>query len=200
MAGQMPLEQVLTDYQMRVRRTIEIPASTDLIYSAITTVDLGQSRLFRILTPPSGRTRRWNSGTTALDRPPFRLTDLRRHEAMVLADEPGIGIMLGAIARLWSVRPSLQRVPPEYFATVQRPGFVKITATIEASIVDDVRSEAAIEVRFQPLDESALRHFCMGWSFGQLIVQAVQREVLSLTDCRARYLVGSTASDRRPCS
>lgn len=196
MAGQMPLEQVLADDLTRVRRTIEISASTDLVYSAITTVDLGQSRLLRILTPPSGRARRWHGGTTSLDRPPFRLTDLRRHEAMVLADEPGIGIMLGAIARLWSVRPSLQRVPPEYFATVQRPGFVKITASIETSFLDESRSEAAVDIRFHPLDESALRHFRMGWPFGRLIVNVVEREVLSLIVRRARHLAENTANTR----
>lgn len=195
MAGQMPVQHALSDYYTQVRRTIDVDASPEQVYTAIMTVDLGQSRFLRMLTPAGGRARRWDAGTTALDRPPFRLTDVRRYEAMILSDEPGEGITLGAIARLWSVRPSLQRVPPGYFAVAHHPGFVKVTATIEAEPCDAGRTRVVFDVRFQPLDAGALRHFRMGWPFGRLITSCVQREVLSLIARQAELLAQRTTSD-----
>lgn len=123
------------------------------------------------------------------------MSDVRRYDVMILSDERGKGITLGAIARLWSVRPSLQRVPPGYFAAAHHPGFVKVTATIEVELLDTGRSRAMIDICFHPVDTAALRHFRLGWLFGRLVTTYLQREILSLIARRAEHLAQLAASD-----
>jgi hypothetical protein len=181
----MLIDEVLPEYVASARREIVVAASADRVYTAILTADLRGSALLRALRPPRARFDRWYGGVTDGGEPPLHLANLRRFGVMVLAERPTDGVALGAMARLWSVRPDVQRVPPDYFAMSTKPGFVKIAATFEVAAVGADESRLMCEVRFSPLDAPARRRFRIGWPIGRLLVRLAQHEVLAQIRRRA---------------
>src|SRR5439155_676250 len=111
----------LGGYERSLRREVVVEAPAARVYAAIVTADLHGALLFRVLRPPSGWLGRWHGGVAVDGESPLRLLDLRRFGVLVLAERPPEGVALGAIARLWSVRPSVQRISANFFASATRP-------------------------------------------------------------------------------
>jgi uncharacterized protein YndB with AHSA1/START domain len=192
----MLIDEVLAAYEAALRYEVIVEAPAPLVYHAIVTADLRASPWLRVFRPPSTWLGRWNSGLDISGQPPFRLLDARRLGILVLAERPPEGVTLGAVARLWSVRPSPRRIPPEFFASVANPGYVKVAATLEAIPLSAHRSLLACEVRFQPLDAAARRRFRLGWPVGWLVTRLIRHAVLSVIRRRAESMVALPAAGR----
>ena len=186
----MPINESMPDYFLRVRRELVIAAPRDRVYTAVLTTDLGDSWLSRLLHPQSDWLRRWRRDVAELARPPFRLLDLRRFGCVVLCERAGEAVVLGAVLRLWSVRPQPQRLPAEFFGPYSRPGYVKTAVAFNVEAISANETRLAIEIRFLPTDSSSHRRFRLGWPIGRLIIYAALRETLSQI---GRHASGRTA-------
>jgi hypothetical protein len=196
-AGSAPalIDEVMPAFDHRVRREVVVQTSTAQAYTAILTTDLTESRLLRLLQSGGAWPGRWHGDLPDAGRPPLRLTDLRRFGLLVLAERPNRGLALGAIVRLWSVRPMLQRIPPDYFASSTKPGFSRVAATIEVKPVDCGVTLLSCEARFLTPDRSARRRFRFGWPFGRILVAIVEREALRVIRRHARRGAPSAGYD-----
>jgi hypothetical protein len=121
----MLIDESMPDYIVRLRRELVVAAPSDRVYAAILTADLGALPLVRLVHSQADWLRRWHRDVAEPMRPPFRLLDLRRLGFVVLGERAGEAVVLGAVLRLWSVRPQPQRIPAEFFGRITRPGYVK---------------------------------------------------------------------------
>jgi hypothetical protein len=192
----MLIDEVLAEYEASVRRETIVEAPATRVYPAIVTADLRGSPWLRIFRPPSAWLGRWNGGLDIGNQPPFRLLDVRRFGILVLAERPPEGVALGALARLWSVRPSPQRLPAAFFAGAACPGYVKIAATVEVIPLSAHRAKLTCEVRFQPLDAMARRRFRLGWLVGRLVTHLAQRALLGVIRQRAESIFALPVAER----
>jgi hypothetical protein len=176
----MLIDRSMPDFEVRVRRERLVAAPCGRVGAAIFTTDLNKAFLLRALRPQTDWSQRWHHDVSGLRRPPFRLLDLRRFGFVVLEESPEKGIVLGVIARLWSVRPQPQRVPAEFYARYAKPGYVKIAMSFEVESVDCGTTRLICEIRFRPTDRLGRRRFWAGWPFGWLLVRFIQWEMLRL--------------------
>src|SRR5688572_19016004 len=167
----MLIDDVLPTFAASCRRELVVHAPADRVYSAILTVDLHDSPIVRLFRPPASWFGRWHQSTGATQHPPLRLTDLRRYGLLLLSEQPPDGIALGAVARLWSVRPSLQRMPADFFEHAAQSGFVKVAATFEVVPISETETLLVCEFRFLPIDDVGRNRFRLGWPIGQLLVR-----------------------------
>lgn len=181
----MLIDEVLPEYEASCRREVVVQTSADRVYAAILTSDLHLSPWLRLFRPPATWFGRWHHDTGAVGQVPLRLADLRRYGVLVLAERPPDGIALGAVARLWSVRPSLQRMPADFFERADKRGFVKVAASFEAIPGAENETLLVCEFRFLPIDDAGRRRFRLGWPIGRILVRLAQGEVMTVIERRA---------------
>lgn len=108
----------------------------------------------------------------------------------MLAEIPGHEIVFGAVTQFWVPNPVFRSVPPEEFANLREPGYVKIAWTLRADPINSQNSVACTETRVITTDASARAKFRRYWSMilpGVILIRrALLRAVKKEAERRAR--------------
>ncbi len=83
---------------------------------------------------------------------------------VVLADIPGHEIVMGAVTRPWEPNVVVRGIPPDAFAAIDEPDYVKIVWTLRVDPVSPYSSIARSETRAVATDASARRKFRWYWA------------------------------------
>lgn len=167
-------------FERIIRVEMAVPAPADRVYAAIHTANLDDARLLRPFRTDNGLMETWKDELARFDRPPFRLLDLRRFGFVLIRDTKDVGVTLGAVARLWSVRPSLTRTTPESFPYLDVPGFTKLTLSLFAQATAETEMNLIGEIRFVPLGKSGRTRFRTGWPIGRTVARFALKEMMTL--------------------
>lgn len=84
---------------------------------------------------------------------------------VVLAEQPGRELVMGAATIPWHANPVFRSVPAGDFEAFREPGYVKIAWSLRAEPVDAQRSMFHTETRVSTTDPQAREHFKRYWSF-----------------------------------
>ena len=78
--------------------------------------------------------REWLMGSAPAERPPSRgmLAAVQELGWVMLAEDPGREVVMGAVTRPWEANPVFRPVPPDQFRAFAEPGYVKIVWTLRA--------------------------------------------------------------------
>jgi hypothetical protein len=82
----------------------------------------------------------------------------------VLAERPGLEIVMGCATKPWEANPVFRALQPEEFAAFNEPGYVKIVWTLRADPVSSDSSIFRTETRAIATDSTARRKFRRYWS------------------------------------
>jgi hypothetical protein len=121
-------------------------------------------------------------GTRARQRPPRPFLQQALDLGwVVLAEEPGQGMALGAVTRPWESDVRFEGVAPERFRGFSEPRYVKIAWTLQVDPLGAEASEFLTETRAGATDEEARARFRRYWAMVSpgvvLIRRAIVRQV-----------------------
>ncbi len=163
----MLIDDFLPDYDVAERHAILIHAPAERVYSAVRSLDLGDSPIIRGLFRLRG-----------LPRSALTLDGLQRIRFTVLGEDPGREILLGLVGRFWTLTGDLQRVDPAGFKAFDRDGYAKAAWNFSLAPRSDGRVRLSTETRVCCADEASRRRFRRYWRLVGPFSALIRREML----------------------
>lgn len=174
-----------------------VNATPDATYAAMKEIDLRDpltDLLFELRELPLNLARRWR-GESPVQRPP-RLTfgELPKEGPVwvVLNEEPGVELVIGAVGRFWKRDYGTRAITAPEFIPFNEPGYAKVALSLAVRPT----SEGAIlryEARTRATDESARRTFRRYWRIIGAGVGIVMRRIVRRIRHEAEQRVPVTA-------
>jgi len=175
------LDSFLPSYQFHEVHTIRVHASPDQVYRAVKEVTPGEIRFLRELlairslparllgkggppAPMKGYEVRSYSKEASAAQPILDL--FLRSGFLMLAEEPGRGIVIGCVDRYWAIEadgasPSIGR--PEDFRAFDAPDYAKVAANFLVEDEGAGWTRVTTETRILATDAVARRKFAVYW-------------------------------------
>jgi hypothetical protein len=125
------------------------------------------------------------------DRPRGLLAQVLSLGWGVLADVPGLAIVLGAVTKPWEADVTFRAVPPARFAAFSEPGYVKIAWTLRVDASQRGGSIFRTETRAVATDPEARAKFRWYWAFFSPGIAVIRRVSLGLLRVEAERRMGS---------
>jgi hypothetical protein len=168
------IDDFLPEFDVVERHRIRVRASAERAYEAVRALDLGRSPVVMALFAVRGLLR--------MGRRPgsFRLEDAGRLGFVVLGEEPGVEIVLGAVGRFWQLRGGIGRVEPEEFEAFAGPGFAKGALTLRVDPDGPDASMVHTETRVLCTDPESRKKFLRYWRVIGPFSGLIRREALRL--------------------
>lgn len=157
----MLIDQFMPAFDVAERHGIEIRAPAERAYAGIRSVDLTRSFVIRSLFALRGFPAVY-AGRGA-GRRGLTLDDFLRSGFVVLAEEPGVEIVLGVIGRFWRPTGGLVRFAPDEFTAFKQPGYAKAVWNFRVHPAGEGRVQVDKQTRVQATDEKSLKSFKRYW-------------------------------------
>ncbi len=164
-----PFPEFLAASDVRSRHTIEVDGDAAAAFAAIKQVDLGRSRLIRILFRLRGLSRRTET-----------LAGLEQIGFTPLLDEPDRALVLGIVGRFWSPRGQLQRLSIEEFRHFEQPGWAKAVWSFVIEPTGTNRVRLVTETHIRCFGDGARRRFRLYWTVVGPFSGLIRRDMLRL--------------------
>jgi hypothetical protein len=176
--GFLPKPDVIERHESVVR------ADGDTAYRVIRTLDFARSPVVRglfLLRGIPGMLRHGRrDGEIPYTTPHLRLEDVLGFGFVVLAEEPGVEIVLGVVGRFWRPRGDIIRMQPEEFESFARPGFAKGAMNIRVEPAGDGLTRIATETRVRCTDARSRRSFLRYWRLIGPFSALIRRRMLAM--------------------
>jgi hypothetical protein len=176
--GFLPKPDVIERHESVVR------ADCDTAYRVIRTLDFARSPVVRglsLLRGIPGMLRRGRrDGEIPYTTPHLGLEDVLGFGFVVLAEEPGVEIVLGVVGRFWRPRGDIIRMQPEEFESFDRPGFAKGAMNIRVEPAGDGLTRIATETRVRCTDARSRRSFLRYWRLIGPFSALIRRRMLAM--------------------
>jgi len=188
MVAMPAISRFLPDPRLRQCYRVAVAADSAAAWSAVRGVDLYESPLIRLLFMARflpGWVGAWIEGNglgpvpraMPIDRMLAPGTGFR-----LLAEEPGVELVAGAIGKLWEPRIAFLATAPEGFAGFAEPGYAKLAFSLEVAPRTFGGSWIGLDLRVDFTDESAWRKFIPYWlfigRFSHLIRRTLMRDLV----------------------
>lgn len=165
----MLLDDLLPVWDVRSVHAAVVAAPPRAVYAAVRRLDLGGSPINRLLFMARGLP--WRGG--------LKLSDLMARGFVLLGQDPPRELVLGLVARPWTLLGGIRRIDADGFRRFDRPGY----ARIGWSFLVEARGRASrlvTETRIRCTDEAGRRRFRRYWRLIAPFSGAVRREALLL--------------------
>ncbi len=148
------------DVVERHRVSVNAPAATTLKVAG--DIDLFNLPAVRAIF----RGRELLMASAPVERPPSRgmLAAVQELGWVMLAEDPGREVVMGAVTRPWEADPVFRSIPPDEFRAFAEPGYVKIVWTLRADPTSASSSVFRTETRAVATDADARTWFRVYWS------------------------------------
>ena len=178
------LDHYLPHFDAVLRHGAVIPASPDDAYAWLERFDFAQAcaEVGRAVAEVRAVPR----GVAAVARqaerlPPgarFLLDDAVQNGFVLLTEEPGRHVVLGAVGKLWQPRIELLQLNREAFADFHEAKYVKAVIGFLVVPYGEDRTLLKIESRFAATDPSARAHFRRSWHADEPFITFLMRRVV----------------------
>lgn len=158
----------------------EVAAPPAATYETITTLDFAQSPAIRLLLVVRGVPHAITG--RALPTGVISLESFIETGFVVLEEEPGEEIVLGAVGKFWMPTSRLLPITAERFRAFDEAGFAKATMNLRVEPLDDDYSRVITETRVACTDELARKRFKRYWFVVGPFSSLIRREMLSLVE------------------
>jgi hypothetical protein len=155
------------DHAALRRRVVDAPAAD--VYAAIRELDLRRSMTIRLLFSLRGMQTR-----------SLRLFDLVGRGFIVLGERPGEELLLGLVARPWTLRGGIREIQPREFRSFAEEGYARIAWNFRVEPLDERRSCLSTETRIVCTDARSRRRFSRYWAVVAPFSGWTRREMLRL--------------------
>ena len=156
------LDRFMPEYDVVERHHVRVKAPAEITLSAAADTDLQGSPVVRAIF----RARELVLGARPDDgaRPKRLLAEMTALGWGVLAENPGLEIVVGAVTQPWMAHVEFRALPPDEFHAFREPGYVKIVWTLRADPVGAAESVFRTETRVSTTDSTARRKFRWYWA------------------------------------
>jgi hypothetical protein len=160
-SGGWLIDRHMPEFDVSERHAVAVAAPAAIAYEAVRRVDLAKSRPIRALFAVRGlplrlRARRNRPGSLGVD-------DLLRAGFVLLDEEPGVEIVLGAAGRFWTPSGGLRRMDASEFGEPAVPGEARAVWSFRVGPRRDGGSWVVTETRVRCPDERTRRRFILYW-------------------------------------
>lgn len=165
----MLLDEFLPAWDVRRIHATDVDARPDRVFAAVRRLDLSGSPINRVLFAARGL--RASGG--------LKLSDLMTRGFVLLGEDPPRELVLGLVARPWTLMGGIRRLDPEGFRRFDRPGY----ARIGWSFLVEPRERGtrlSTETRIRCTDDASRRRFAWYWRVIGPFSGVVRREALTL--------------------
>jgi len=183
----MLIDDFLPAFDVSARHSLEIAAPIECAYAAVRRVDLGKSRVTRLLLTLRGLPRLFQAGGRA-ERDTMTLDDIVRGGFVLLGEQAPKEILLGVVGKFWTPTGGVQRLNPDGFRTFTQAGFAKAAWNFSLEPLGSNVTRLATETRVLCLDAGSRRRFRLYWFFVGLFSGWTRREALRLVKEEAERL------------
>ena len=179
----MLIDEYLPSGEATEVQEVHVKAATDVTWAAIRETDLRDpmiDALFTIRELPDRLARRWRGEAPRSDPQTVTFKDLETSEMgwVLLAEEQGVELLVGAVGRFWRRDYGWLPVASEQFATFDDPGFAKLAVSFQVHVEGRGRSILRYEARTATTDGAARERFSRYWSIIHPGVTIVMRRAL----------------------
>lgn len=146
-------------------------------------------RVLGVLRAPGKQT------TVEAASPTFRLKDMANLGWILLAETPGVEMVLGQVSRPWKADASCTDAPttPERFTTFDKPGFAKIVTGLRVDRYGTGSCILTVETRVATTDAGSRRRFRRYWLLIGPVSSLIRRMALRLLATELRRSAPGTA-------
>ena len=203
--AELLVERFLPRYDVAVVHADVFRASPAQCYARVMELDLLQApfvraalglralpqRVLGSLRAPGNRTSIEASPLT------FRLRDMVGLGWILLAEIPGVEMVLGQVSRPWKADASSTGAPttPEQFTNFDHPGFAKIVTSLRVDPYGNDSSILTVETRVAATDAMSRRRFRRYWLLIGPASSLIRRMALRLLATELRRSASSAAHD-----
>ena len=179
----MLIDEYLPSGEATEVQEVHVKAATDVTWAAIRETDLRDpmiDALFTIRELPDRLARRWRGEAPRSDPQTVTFKDLETSEMgwVLLAEEQGVELLVGAVGRFWRRDYGWLPVAPEQFTTFDDPGFAKLAVSFQVHVEGRGRSILRYEARTATTDGAARERFSRYWRIIHPGVTIVMRRAL----------------------
>jgi hypothetical protein len=127
----------------------------------------------------------------------FRPKDMVGLGWVLLAETPGVEMVLGQVSRPWRADASSPSAPttPEEFTTFDEPGYAKIVTSLRVDRYGDASSILTVETRVATTDATSRRRFRRYWLLIGLASSLIRRMSLRLLAAELARSAGGRADE-----
>jgi len=156
------LDHFMPQYDVVERHRVHVDAPAGTTLDVASNLDLFDLPAVRAIF----KGRELLLGSAPGERPPARgmLAAVQALGWVVLADDPGREVVLGAVTKPWEANPVFRSVPPDEFRAFAEPDYVKIAWTLRADPAGRQASIFRTETRAVATDAAARSRFRVYWS------------------------------------
>jgi hypothetical protein len=176
--GDTLLDRFMPAYDVVERHQQRIAAPAEIMFGVLCEVDPQQSSLVRAIF--KGRELILGSEPDSSKRPRGLLALTQTLGWRVLAEIPGLEVVLGAVTQPWKANVVFRGLAPDRFADFNEPDYVKIVWNLRADPVGPNESMARTETRVATTDPPAQRKFRRYWSIFSPGIILIRRATLHL--------------------
>src|SRR5262249_41151260 len=164
-------------YEVADRHHIDVEAPADVTFATLSELDLERCGLVNAIF----KARALILGSTAdrTNQPRHLLESVQELGWRILAEQPGVGVVLGAGTRPWEADVVFRGIPSEQFAGFDEPNYVKIVWTLRADPIGEHKSIARTETRAIATDDVARAKFRRYWSVFSPGIVLIRRAMLA---------------------
>jgi hypothetical protein len=155
------LDRSLDRWDVRSHHEKTIEASASDTYAAVRGLDMGRSLPVLALVTIRALPRLLMGKTKA--RRAVTLDSFFEVGFVILEEEPGSELVLGAVGRFWRPDGGIVQVTPDEFAAFDRPGYAKGAINFRVDEESPSRTILTTETRVQCTDLGARKRFLLYW-------------------------------------
>jgi hypothetical protein len=186
------LDRFLAAYEIVERHGVRVEAPAEVTLAAACEQDLLAHPVIRAVF--KAREVVMGSAPDTQVRPRALLAQVLSLGWVVLAEDPGREVVVGAVTRPWEADVVFRGVPPADFAAFSEPGYVKIAWSLRA---DPAGAEASLfrtETRAAATSDAARARFRRYWSFVSPGIALIRRMLLKPLKAEAERRFGQQRS------
>ena len=165
----MLLDEFVPAWDVRKVHATEVRARAEAVYAAVRRLDLGGSPINRVLFLARGLGPRRS----------IKLSDLMARGFVLLGEDPPHELVLGLVARPWTLMGGARRVDAEGFRRFDEPGYARIGWSFMVG-ARGLTSRLVTETRIRCTDAASRRKFRWYWRVIGPFSGVVRREALLL--------------------
>jgi hypothetical protein len=172
------LDRFMPSYDVAERHETVVHAPAPATWAAAQALDLHRSLLIRAIF--AGRELILRSAPRAKAEPRPFLTEIRQLGWVVLAEDPGRELVMGAVTQPWEANVKFRGLPAGAFAGFKEPGYAKIAWTLAVEPRDSESCVFSTETRVATTDPASRVRFRRYWSIFSPGILLIRRQTLRL--------------------
>ena len=148
----MLINEYLSIYDVNSKYSIDVNTSPEKVYGKIYSLDLGESRIIRLLFRLRG-----------MPKESVTLEGLQKMRFVKLGEVKNEELLLGVIGRFWTMTGDLQKVNAEEFKKFEKEGYAKAVWNFTLTEKPNEVTEVTTETRVHCIGEACRNRFLRYW-------------------------------------